>query len=54
MSSWLTWTMVSRVVGIFVILLGASTWPNVKGEIIIAGLGFLGAPTAFGKDRDSK
>jgi len=52
MKSWLTWTVASRVVGVFVILLGASTWPDIKGEIIIAGLGFLGAPTAFNRDKE--
>jgi hypothetical protein len=51
MKTWLTWTNVSRVVGIFAILVGASTWPEIHGEVIIAGLGFLGAPTAFGRDK---
>lgn len=42
----------SRAVGVFVILLGASTWPNIHGELVIAGLGFMGAPTMFGKDKE--
>lgn len=41
----------TRAVGVFVVLLGASTWPHIHGEIIIAGLGFMGAPTFFPKDR---
>lgn len=47
----LSWTAASRGIGIFVIVLGASTWPNIHGELVIAGLGFLGAPTAFGRDK---
>lgn len=50
MKRWLNWTYISRAIGIFVILLGASTWPDIRGELVIAGLGFLGAPTAFGRD----
>lgn len=48
----LTWTAFSRALGTFCVLLGASTWPNIHGEIIIAGLGFLGAPNVFGKDSE--
>lgn len=43
----LDWTFFSRVIGVFVILLGASTWPEVHWEGVIAGLGFLGSPEFF-------
>lgn len=51
MKQWLNWTFISRAIGVFVILLGASTWPEIHGELVIAGLGFLGAPTAFKWDK---
>lgn len=53
MKPWLNWTFASRVIGTAVIVLGASTWPNIHGELVIAGLGFMGAPTMFGKDKSS-
>lgn len=43
----------TRAVGVFVIVLGASTWPHIHGELVIAGLGFMGAPSFFpGKEKD--
>lgn len=42
----------TRAVGVFVIVLGASTWPHIHGELVIAGLGFMGAPAFFPKGKD--
>jgi uncharacterized membrane protein YhiD involved in acid resistance len=53
MKSWLNWTYANRAIGVFVILLGASTWPHIHGEIVISGVGFLGAP-AFFSEKDRK
>lgn len=61
MKPWLTWTFWSRIVGVGVIILGASTWPEIHGSLVLGGLGFLGAPNVAAgwlrrppDDRDGK
>jgi len=42
-------TFFFRAVGLFVLLLEASLWPNIHGEVVIAALGFMGSPEFFDK-----
>jgi hypothetical protein len=45
MKSWLNWTYAVRALGVGTMIVGV-IWH--EGTMVIAGLGVIGAPTAFG------
>jgi hypothetical protein len=44
-------TFFFRAVGVSVLLLEASLWPNIHGQVIIAALGFIGSAEFFEKGK---